>query len=190
VVLPVGNAVRTLSRAVESMRAQTFAGWEMIAVDDGSTDGSREMLEGLARSDARIRVVAQPHGGIVAALNTGLAAVRGGLIARMDADDEAHPERLAEQVDFLERNPAVGLVGCLVEYGGDRRANAGYALHVDWINSLVSPEQIALNCSFRLGAMHRKSAGSCFPRWWPVRRHPDKAARRGPRRRLPGWRDG
>jgi glycosyltransferase involved in cell wall biosynthesis len=83
----------------------------------------------------------------VAALQAGLAAGRGELVARMDADDEAHPERLAEQVAFLAApaNRAIGLVGCLVDYGGNRATNAGYALHVDWINSLVTPEEIALN---------------------------------------------
>jgi glycosyltransferase involved in cell wall biosynthesis len=145
VLLPVHNAAGTLARAVGSIRRQIFSDWELLAVDDGSTDGSREMLEDLARADPRARVWAQPHGGIVAALNAGLAAAGGDFIARMDADDESHPERLAEQVRFLESNPDIGLTGCLVAYGGDRTANAGYALHADWLNSLVTPEQIALN---------------------------------------------
>ena len=65
----------------------------------------------------------------------------------MDADDESHPERLDAQGAFLEavQNRAVGVVGCLVEFGGDRAAGAGYALHVEWLNSLVSAEEIALN---------------------------------------------
>ncbi|MGA2446802.1 MAG: glycosyltransferase family 2 protein [Opitutaceae bacterium] len=145
ILLPVHNAAGTLARAVGSIRRQTFSDWELLAVDDGSTDGSRAVLEDLARADPRVRVFVQPHGGIVAALNAGLAAAGGDLIARMDADDESHPERLAEQVRFLESNPDIGLAGCLVEYGGDRTANAGYALHVDWLNALVTPEQIALN---------------------------------------------
>lgn len=145
VLLPVHNTAGTLARAVDSIRRQTFSDWELLAVDDGSTDGSREMLEDLARADPRVRISARPHGGIVAALNAGLAAAWGDFIARMDADDESHPERLTEQVRFLESNPDIGLTGCLVAYGGDRIANAGYALHADWLNSLVAPEQIALN---------------------------------------------
>jgi glycosyltransferase involved in cell wall biosynthesis len=145
VVLPVWNAAATLARAVASIRGQNLADWELIAVDDGSTDGSPDVLAALARADRRVRVQRQPHRGIVAALNAGLAAARGAFIARMDADDEARSERLAEQADRLQRDPTVGVVGCLVEYGGDRTAQAGYALHVDWINSLVTPEQIALN---------------------------------------------
>ena len=82
---------------------------------------------------------------LVAALNGGLAEARGEFVARMDADDESLPERLAEQVAWLDAHPDTGVVGALVEFAGDRTTSAGYALHVDWLNSVVSPEQIALN---------------------------------------------
>jgi glycosyltransferase involved in cell wall biosynthesis len=149
VVLPVYNAHTTLISAVTSIRAQRYVDWELVAIDDGSTDGSGECLEALAREEPRLRVLrpAATRQGIVAALNAGLAVAQGEFIARMDADDEAHSDRLAEQVAFL-REPAgreIGVVGCGVEFGGDRAANAGYALHVDWINSLTTPEDIALN---------------------------------------------
>jgi glycosyltransferase involved in cell wall biosynthesis len=114
-------------------------------VDDGSTDGTSAAVSAVARSEPRLRLIAQPHRGIVAALNTGVGAARAGLIARMDADDEAFPERLAEQFAWLVAHPSVGVVSCLVEYGGDPQANAGYALHVDWINALRTPEEIAVN---------------------------------------------
>ena len=143
VVLPVFNAVATVVRAIESIRAQTWGDWELVVVDDGSTDGTREMVRTLAREEARMRVIEWEHAGVVAAANAGIAAARGDLIARMDADDESHPERLAEQVALLEREVAVGVAGCLVEFGGDRGARAGYALHVDWLNALVTPEEIA-----------------------------------------------
>lgn len=145
VLLPVRNAVATIARAVESIRRQTLPGWELVAVDDGSTDGTCEWLRAAAHAEPRLRVVEQPASGLVAALNAGLAVARGGFIARMDADDECHPERLATQAEYLAAHPAVGLVSCLVGYGGDRVANTGYALHVDWLNTLVTPEQIALN---------------------------------------------
>lgn len=147
VVLPVRNAAATIARAVASVRAQTFADWELIAVDDGSTDGTREILRGLAREETRMKLVEQGHAGVAGAANAGAAAARGELIARMDADDESHPERLAAQVAFLAapENRGVGVAGSLVEFGGDRAANAGYALHVDWANSLVTAEAMALN---------------------------------------------
>ncbi|MBI5381773.1 MAG: glycosyltransferase [Opitutae bacterium] len=143
--MPVYNAAATLERAVASIRAQTLTAWELIAVDDGSTDGSAELLATLAHAEPRLRVLARPHGGIVAALNAGLAAARGELVARMDADDESHPERLAGQVALLDARPDLGLVGCGVRHGGEAAAQQGYALHVAWLNSLVTAEEIALN---------------------------------------------
>jgi glycosyltransferase involved in cell wall biosynthesis len=144
VVLPVRDGVATIGRALASVRVQTFQQWELLVVDDGSRDASAQLVRGVARVDPRVRLLERPRDGIVAALNAGLDAARGEFIARMDADDEAHPERLAEQVAFLRERGDCGLVSCLVEFGGDRERSAGYALHVDWINSLVTPEQIAL----------------------------------------------
>jgi glycosyltransferase involved in cell wall biosynthesis len=147
VVLPVRNAAGSVARAIASVRAQTLTDWELVVVDDGSTDGTAEVLATLARGEPRLQVWRRPAEGIVAALNTGLAAARGELIARMDADDEAFPERIAVQQAFLAapENRGIGLVGSQVEYGGDRAAHAGYALHVDWTNSLVESEEIVLN---------------------------------------------
>lgn len=147
VVLPTFNAGKTVARAIASVRAQTFTDWELIAVDDGSTDDTAEVLRACAAAEPRVRVIERRHEGLVPALNAGLAAARGAFIARMDADDESLPERLIEQVAFLcaPAHAAVGLVSCLVEFGGEGRANEGYARHVDWINSLVTPEQVALN---------------------------------------------
>lgn len=146
-VLPVRNAAATIARAIASVRAQTFSDWEMIVVDDGSTDGTREILRAFARDESRLRLLEQPPSGVATAANAGVAAARGTFIARMDADDESHPERLAVQRAFLSapENRDVGVVGSLVEFGGDRTASAGYALHVDWTNSLVTPAAIALN---------------------------------------------
>lgn len=111
VVMPVYNADRWLKDAVESVLRQTLASFELIAVDDGSTDGSTAILEQAAGDDARVRVIRQPHQGLVVALNRGLAEARAPLVARLDADDLAHTTRLARQVDFLDRHPEVGIVG-------------------------------------------------------------------------------
>lgn len=145
VILPVRDALPTLPRAVASVRSQTLGPWELIAVDDGSRDGSGEWLDRVARTEPRLRVLRQPPRGIVAALNAGLAAARGELIARMDADDVCHRERLEVQVAALAAAPGLGLVSCLVEFGGERDRAAGYALHVDWLNTLLTPEAIELN---------------------------------------------
>lgn len=145
VLMPVRNGAATLQRAIASIRAQTFNDWELVVVDDGSTDETPAILAAAAREDPRIEVIPAGPVGLVGALNAGLAAAHGECIARMDADDESHADRLSEQVAFLRaaENRAIGLVGCLVEFGGERAASEGYAVHVDWINSLTTPEEIA-----------------------------------------------
>lgn len=143
IVLPVRDGAATLARALASVRAQTLDDWELLVVDDGSEDGTAELLRQLAGREPRLRVLAPGRVGLVSALNAGLAAARGEFIARMDADDESHPERLAAQVDLLRARPELGLVGCRVGFGGDATANRGYALHVAWLNGIITPEEHA-----------------------------------------------
>jgi glycosyltransferase involved in cell wall biosynthesis len=145
IILPARDAAATLGTALQSLRAQTFQDWELLVVDDGSVDATAGIARDVAGADHRIQLLRQPAGGIVSALDAGIRAAGGSMIARMDADDVAHPERLAEQVRYLESRPDLGVVGCRVEFGGDQQAQAGYAVHVDWLNGLVTPEQIRLN---------------------------------------------
>lgn len=112
-------------------------------MDNGSQDETLHLLKTVAHADARIRVLCQRTGGIVAALQLGCAAARGAFIARMDADDLMTPDRMWCQAEFLDRQPHLGVASCRVRFGGDRGTQAGYAAHVDWINSLLSPEVIA-----------------------------------------------
>lgn len=145
VLLPVRNGGALLDRALASLKAQTLEDWECVAVDDGSEDDTWARLQAWAAADRRFRPARIPHGGIVAALNAALAAASPTpYIARMDADDECHPERLARQTAFLEARPDVGLVGCRVSFGGDPALARGFQRHVDWLNSLLTPEAIFL----------------------------------------------
>jgi glycosyltransferase involved in cell wall biosynthesis len=143
--MPAFNAQSTVSQALESLSRQDMADFEIVAVDDGSTDSTAEALEMYSWIEPRLRVVRQEHAGIVSALNTGIQAARGGFIARMDADDTSMPARLSLQSRLLLETPEVGLVSCLAEFGGDRQANAGYAAFVDWANSVVADRDIALS---------------------------------------------
>jgi glycosyltransferase involved in cell wall biosynthesis len=145
VLLPVRNAAATLDRALGSIRSQTLTGWELLVLDDGSTDASRAIAHGHAAADSRVRVLELPRGGIVDALNHGLGAARGRYFARMDADDVCDPNRLEVQSSFLDRHPEVGLLGCHVRFGGKPAAAAGYAAHVEWLNGLVNREAVLLN---------------------------------------------
>lgn len=110
VLLPVHNGARFIGDAIESVLNQTFADFELIVVDDASTDQTAAVV---ARyGDSRIRTIAQDRNhGLPRALNRGLAAASGIYVARLDHDDRAHRQRLARQSEFLDRHPAVALVG-------------------------------------------------------------------------------
>jgi hypothetical protein len=107
--MPVCNAGPQLSVSIESILEQSFLDYELLVVDDGSTDDTARYLHSLA--DPRLRVISVPHRGLAAALQLGLREAGGEYIARQDADDVAHPARLDIQVAFLDANPQVVLVG-------------------------------------------------------------------------------
>ncbi len=143
VVLPAYQAETHISEAIGSILRQTDPDFELIVVDDGSTDRTAERVEQV--SDSRVRLIRIPHQGLVAALNRGVAEAGGRYIARMDADDLSRPDRLRRQAALLDNQPDVGLVASRVSYHGDRQANRGLALFVDWSNSLLTNEEIAIN---------------------------------------------
>ncbi len=108
-LMAVHNGAPWVRDAVASVRAQTAGDLELIGVDDGSTDATPDLLA--AVRDPRLRVERRPRAGLTRTLNHGLALVRAPLVARLDADDLALPERLARQRAFLDRHPDVGLLG-------------------------------------------------------------------------------
>jgi glycosyltransferase involved in cell wall biosynthesis len=116
VVMPVHNAGRFLDNAICSIRLQTLTDLELIIVDDGSTDGSTEILREHAAADPRVSVLRVSHGGVARALNRGLIAARAELVARMDADDEAKPDRLERQLAALEAQPDIAVLGTGCEF--------------------------------------------------------------------------
>jgi len=116
VVMSVYNSERYLLEAVESILRQTFTDFEFIIVDDGSTDGTWEILTSYATEDPRIVLIRNEKNiGLTQSLNKGLVLARGEYIARQDADDVSEPERLEKQVAYLEAYPLVGLVGTAYE---------------------------------------------------------------------------
>ena len=117
-VLAVWNGEAHLAGALRSILGQTFQDFELIIVDDGSTDGTVEILRRFQREDRRIRLHDQPHAGLVAALNFGISLATGEYIARMDADDLCAPERFEKQVQYLDTHPVVGICGTWIETFG------------------------------------------------------------------------
>lgn len=143
VLLPVRDAETTLPACLDSLSGQSLREHEVVAVDDGSRDGTRALLQGAARRDPRVRALAIPRSGLVAALNAALTQARAPLVARMDADDLAHPDRLARQARRLEKDAHTHVLGCRVRlFGGAPGTNAGMRSYVDWLNALVDHDTI------------------------------------------------
>jgi glycosyltransferase involved in cell wall biosynthesis len=117
--MPLFNCEKTVGSAVRSILHQTFRNWELLIIDDGSADRTREVVRSFV--DPRIRMIADgEHRGLVARLNQAIELSSGRYFARMDGDDVAFPDRLRSQVDFLATNPKVDLVGCgLLVFGNN-----------------------------------------------------------------------
>jgi cellulose synthase/poly-beta-1,6-N-acetylglucosamine synthase-like glycosyltransferase len=138
----VRDAEPYLDEAIRSVAEQSYEDFEVIAVDDGSADGSRALLDSWAEADPRVRVLGQPSLGIVAALERARAESRGRYLARMDADDVSDPARFARQLEMLESDPALVLVGCLVEYFPRDALRDGARRYERWLNAAVAVEEI------------------------------------------------
>ena len=135
VVVACYNAQPFLGAAMESMLQQSFHDWEMIVVNDGSTDESGKYLHTLASRDPRVQVIDQENQGQNAAANRAISLARAPLIARMDADDVSDPTRLAKQVAYLNSNPSIGLVGTQIRRLGEKHCglNSNFPIQHDQI---------------------------------------------------------
>lgn len=143
VLIAVYNAASTIEVAVRSILRQTLTDFELVVVDDGSADATPHILSALAVGDARVRVVRRSHRGLIEALNCGLGLCRAELIARMDADDISHRDRLLEQVRLLESDPTISVCSSLVRMFPRNRLLGGMVRYERWLNSLIYPEEIA-----------------------------------------------
>lgn len=116
VILPAYNAKQYIEQAVESILNQTFTDFELIILNDGSTDNTPEIIKHYADADKRVVFVDNTvNRGLIAVLNQGLDMARGEFIARMDADDISLPQRFEKQVAYLETHPDVGVLGTLIQ---------------------------------------------------------------------------
>ena len=140
--MAVRDAVVTVAAAVESVIEQTFGDFEFVVVDDGSRDGSVEIVQELAAGDSRVRVVPRERKGLVESLVHGTGLAHGEYMARMDADDVAMPTRFERQVEMLDSEPEVGVVSSLVEIVSDGRLGSGMRRYEQWVNGLCSHDDI------------------------------------------------
>ena len=161
ILMPVRNEERYLPAALASLQAQTCNDWELLAVDDGSTDGTPSILAAAA-ADPRVKVVQNQGNGLVTALNTGLTQCQAPLVARMDGDDICHPRRLAKQLAMMTADGAIGLAAASFRHFPRRQLKIGLLAYEEWQNSLLSHEQILADMFVESpfvhpGVMFRKS---------------------------------
>jgi glycosyltransferase involved in cell wall biosynthesis len=173
VLLPARDAARTVRAAVVSILRQGLRDLSLVAVDDGSRDGTGEILDGLARRDRRVRVVRGPGEGIARALQRGLALCDAEVVVRMDADDVAHPRRVERQLAALDADPSLAAVGSRVRLFPRREVAGGMARHAEWLNGLVTPELVLRDLLVEAPLVH-----------------PASAIRRSALEAMGGWRDG
>ena len=145
--MPIFNGDTFLKESIESILNQTYRNFELILIDDGSTDRTPVMLDNYSDHDKRIRVFHQPHSGLIKSLNKGLELAKGKYLARMDADDISLPERLEKQAAYLENNPEVGVCGTWAKKFGLPNKN-------QTIKMPTSPEEIKSGLLFNNTLIH------------------------------------
>ncbi len=141
VLLPFYQCGAELDAAISSIAAQVYRDWELLLIDNNANETARQIAIRRAQTDPRIRLLHEPEQGIAFALNTGLKQARGLYIARMDADDWSHPDRLVRQVDFLDTHPAIDAVATQTRFESSMGVSQGYDLFVQWQNDIVSARQ-------------------------------------------------
>ncbi|MCC6939197.1 MAG: glycosyltransferase [Flavobacteriales bacterium] len=141
VLLPFHNAASTIDAAITSITEQTYREWRLLLIDNGSADESRAIAKRWSAKDPRIDVLEEPTVGIAHALNTGLRHATSPLIARMDADDIAHPERFAHQVAYMNAHPEIGVLGTRARFETTVEKSNGMRWFVDWQNAILTPQE-------------------------------------------------
>jgi len=142
ILLPVWNAEATLAVCLRSLIRQTESDWECVLVDDGSTDRSLEVANAFAARDPRFRIETGLHEGLIATLNRGIPLCRASIIARMDADDWMHRDRLRLQCTALDDQPALDALGCFTRSFPRRELRGGRRRYEEWLHSLEDAESI------------------------------------------------
>jgi len=172
----VRDGAAHLPEAIASLEAQTDGDFEVLAVDDGSTDATPDLLADWARRDARVRVLRQPPSGIVGALERARLVARGRWLARMDADDVSEPARFARQRALMESDAALAACGTRVRYFPRAAVRDGARRYERWLNELIEPDRVAralfVECplahpAFFMSAEAVERAGGYRERGWP-----------------------
>jgi glycosyltransferase involved in cell wall biosynthesis len=166
VLMPCYNVASTVDEAISSLVIQTLTDFELVMVDDGSTDETLIHLQDWARRDSRIEILPLPHQGIIPAMNAGLEACHAEYIARMDADDRSTSHRLAKQAEYLATNPDCGVVSSLIRGFPEHGLGSEFGAYIDWLNSLQGDKDIKQSMFLRSPLAHPSVA---YRREWVMR---------------------
>jgi glycosyltransferase involved in cell wall biosynthesis len=140
ILLPFYNASPWISETIQSIQRQTFEDWELIAINDFSTDNSNSILQELAKEDSRIRIYQNNEKGIIHALQLGLSKAKGEFLTRMDADDIMPDDRLQVMVERLKSLPTKSVVTGKVKHFSNKPVSEGYLNYDAWLNERVEKE--------------------------------------------------
>lgn len=141
--MAVRDAAATIDECLESIAAQTLKNFELVVVDDGCNDETPDRIAAIARRDSRLRLLRRERRGLVPALNEGLEHCRAPLVARMDADDRMHPDRLTRQLEYLKSHPGIDVVGSRVRAFPSEKQGPGMREYLRWQNRILGPRAIA-----------------------------------------------
>lgn len=159
IVMPTYNAEKYLREAVDSIWQQTYENWELLVIDDDSTDSTLTIMDEYAKEDKRIRVLQGSKQGIAAALNYGISQARGEYIARMDADDIALPERIEKQISYMEKHKDIGVCGTNFVIFDDSGLHINKEMPKD--NAEIAPALIFSNIICHPSVIFRKATIEC-----------------------------
>lgn len=141
VMMPVHNAAKTLPECLDSLLGQDFEDFELVAVNDQSTDDSVPIIE--AYANPRFRIIDNPNKGMIPAMNLGLAHSRANIVARMDADDIMYPDRLSAQYEYLQEHDDIALLASQVRLFPEAEISDGMREYIRWQNGCLSHQQIS-----------------------------------------------
>jgi len=167
ILMPFKNTEKYLQECLDSILAQSYTHWELLAINDHSTDGSLEIAKAYARQDSRIRVLSNQGHGIIPALRLGYSQAQGTWISRMDSDDRMTPCKLSELLKNLIRGGRGSVSTGLVSYFSDQPLGAGYKRYEEWINGISlaenNLEDIYRECVFPSPCwmIHREDLDKC-----------------------------
>ncbi len=143
IILPYFNAERTIGNAIQSVLNQTFINFELLCVNNNSTDKSSEIVRKFAKKDKRIKQLSEYKQGVAYASEAALQVAKAPFVARMDADDICKPARIEKQLNFLKQHSDIDVVGSMVEYAGSAD-NKGIQLYIDKTNKRITHKEISL----------------------------------------------